>query len=346
MCGVYGWQFSKTPKLSQRAALASILGLYNDSRGGHSYGWLAGAKVTRGLGDIAPVALSLCDHTTVMAHTRFGTHGEKNVANAHPFEMVSADKKTRLVGAHNGVIQDHTGLNKKHRRDFAVDSQHIFQHLLDGLPLKDIEGYGTIEYVKNGDSRRVYLCRLTDSGALAVAKTDYGTVWSSDTSHLSNALTAAGIDFKLMEVKAGRLHYVEHGVMYITDAKMALSEPRWPKTIGFKSSGNWRNWGDASDFEVESKYDDKVYGEGRDHSDYATKELELDDPWHAYESELRHDTCELTPLEFQEKYGQSKFDALKELDEERKEQARLEEQDLVSEDPEVVNRFALKAVAQ
>ena len=183
MCGIYGWQWgNKAPADEQRTILAVMLGVKNDERGGHSYGWWADGRIRRGQGNVAPAARVLAHATAAMAHTRYGTHGEKNIANAHPFE-VNAGKEV-LVGAHNGVLQNHDGMNSRWGRKFAVDSQHIFQHLVENKPLTDIEGYGTIEYVNLAKPSRIYICRLTNDGVLSVRQSTarYGQalslIWS------------------------------------------------------------------------------------------------------------------------------------------------------------------------
>ena len=74
-------------------------------------------------------------------HTRGASVGGVSVENAHPFECTSTGR--RVVGCHNGHIHNHTDLRAKYSRNsFLVDSQHIFQHLVEHADLSEIGGYG------------------------------------------------------------------------------------------------------------------------------------------------------------------------------------------------------------
>jgi len=341
MCGVFGFQWKKPPPMQQRAALLAVLGVTNDSRGGHSWGWWradSGGLVARGLGDIAPHVLKLADAPSAFAHTRYGTHGDKSVENAHPFTMQG--KGGRIIGAHNGVLQNHLSLNFKHKREFAVDSQHIFQHILDGLPLDEIDGYGTIEYVNPAKSKRIFLCRLTDTGVLSVRRCSHGVVWSSDGDHLEAAMAAAGIDSEPVDVKPGFLHYAEGGTLYITETKMAVSKPA--------TYYDWRSGSQGRSVAFESYWsrgkddDDEVIDlrERRGKGEPST--IELDDPYESYALELEHDLAEMEHAEFFDKYAQTKFEAREELEEARHDAALAEADEKGSEDPEMVNRALAK----
>lgn len=211
MCGIYGWSWKKRPSFRQRDILARALGVMNDERGGHSWGWYRTDtfKLTKGLGEIKRVARCLAGANEVLAHTRFATTGEKTIRNAHPFDV------GKIVGAHNGVFVNHSWVAHKYDIDkYEVDSEVLLHLIALGKPVDDLMGYGTVEYHKKG-TPGIYLARLSSSADLAVADTKYGVVWSSKADHLLLALDMAGLyNSKIFDIKPGELVHAYHGKLY------------------------------------------------------------------------------------------------------------------------------------
>lgn len=229
MCGIFGYNFKEGAiSAGRRAILGNNLARLNDRRGGHSWGVCSiengDTNITRGLGDMGDHAYTLADAKFVMAHTRYATIGAKTVENAHPFEIGG------IIGAHNGGVINNYELDKQYKRDCRVDSMHFFHHLDAGLPFTDIEGYGSIEWLRRDELEsgleRIFLSRMK-GGVLAIfgigdplAPKSDGIVWSSDERHLLEALFTAGIEnFYPYKVEEGAIFYVQDGEVYIDRQK-------------------------------------------------------------------------------------------------------------------------------
>ncbi len=206
-----------------------MLAQQNDSRGGDSWGVVGidnnNANVKRGIGYLGDNAHELFEYNTLFMHTRFATNGLVNVKNAHPFKM------GKLLGAHNGMIRNHEELNAIHKRKFEVDSQHIFAHINAGLPLEELEGYGTIEWIKRDDPNTIFLARFR-GGELAVygigddSDNPDGIVWSSSYRHLIKSLVSSGItNYFRYGLRTGRVYSVNNGKFSETGIKHNLSAP-------------------------------------------------------------------------------------------------------------------------
>jgi asparagine synthetase B (glutamine-hydrolysing) len=217
MCGIFGWhcaeELTKTQKHKTRV-LAGVLAHTNDNRGGDSWGAYMHGKVFKGLGDMVGAGSHVFDrmaHAKVcLAHTRKATLGTVNIKNAHPFEC------GKIVGAHNGIVSNHSELNWKFGRKCEVDSEHIFLNLSEDKPFEDIQAWGAIEYVDKEIGEESAFIGRFNSGELAIAKIEgFGIVWSSEQNHLMSAIGISGIGTPtFFEVEKDKLYVAKDNDLY------------------------------------------------------------------------------------------------------------------------------------
>lgn len=255
MCGIMGLSFKKnTISTGRRAVFLTNLARLNDIRGGHSWGLLGfqddgGIRVKRGLGDLVKSAYELVDYNMLFAHTRFATTGARTIRNAHPFEH------DHIIGAHNGTIGNHRELSNRYKRNFEVDSQHLFAHLAENKDFNEIEGYGAIEWYDRNEPDSLFLSKMRN-GSLAVygiGEQDNvrGVVWSSDWKHLEEALECAGIKKHFpYKVEEGNVYLIKNGDFYQLSRRLELKAPSY-------TNFNHRSW---------SPYDDHFSGGNNNNS--------------------------------------------------------------------------------
>ena len=136
MCGIAG--FSHTTDVTRRMAPHLLWDI--ESRGKDSWGATDGLDTVRVLG---PVTNTYVDNRDIIEgwertifHTRGASTGEVTVENQHPFYFVEGEENTpgwkrSIMGIHNGIVNNHSELNRKYSRNFSVDSMHIFKHLVE-----------------------------------------------------------------------------------------------------------------------------------------------------------------------------------------------------------------------
>lgn len=233
MCGIAGWNLTKKPDVSFYAILAHAM----LDRGRDSFGYYNGAKITRGTGPIIRgIPARELSSLVGFLHTRHATTGDITKQNSHPFEIGG------LIGAHNGIVYNHETLNKTYGRKCAVDSMHIFEHISQGLALADVEGYGAIEFVRDGELFIGYC----NGGQLHAARTDAGIVYASTDDAIEDACAAAGITLETFyKLDTGRLYRVASDNLYETqetfqmDAKKPAKNADWRDfKRGFASTNN------------------------------------------------------------------------------------------------------------
>ena len=193
MCGILGFSDRNPTTLAMMPALA--IGMA--TRGRDSWGVTNGYEVHKEARSILDgyVDLELSGPQTF--HTRGASVGAVTEANAHPFEH-TAPSGLKVIGVHNGHINNHTDLNTKYHRTFQVDSQHIFAHIAERRDLGEIDGWGTIVWWEHhpGEAlpRGPFFSGWRNVN-LAVCKLSTGdVVWASAKTPIEVGVRFAGVE--------------------------------------------------------------------------------------------------------------------------------------------------------
>ena len=204
MCGIAG--FSHTTDITRRMAPHLLWDI--ESRGKDSWGATDGLDIVRVLG---PVTNTYVDNRDIIEgwertifHTRGASTGEVTVENQHPFYFVEGEENTpgwkrSIMGIHNGIVNNHSELNRKYSRNFSVDSMHIFKHLVERRSVTELTGWGNLawyEFTPKTPEGILHLCRF-NADALHIAKLDSGElVFCSFAESITRAARMAGTSVK------------------------------------------------------------------------------------------------------------------------------------------------------
>lgn len=225
MCGIAGFNLSKSEKSLDSRVLAGALLKQIEERGRHATGiaYLNGDKFSVRK---APVPASKFltrlidmnpDTTNAILHTRWATKGSPEVnANNHP--IISG----KIVGVHNGhlsnddAVFDYLGSERRGQ----VDSEAAFA-LLSATKyhptqvLDSLEGRAALAWLDTRNRESLFLARCCDS-PLAIGQTRQGSlIFASTMKHLMIAAKKAGLAFSWAdEVEEYTYLRVRNGVIH------------------------------------------------------------------------------------------------------------------------------------
>ena len=155
MCGLIGYTGQQRPDLFKVSHILAD----NDARGGHSSGIYLNNKLEKTVGKSSNLLLKIgkyqnANFKTVIAHTRYATHGKQTAKNAHPY------KYGKIIGAHNGVLDNYIEVSKKFNlKKPDVDSKAIFNVLNKTKDYQNLGLFGgtiAVLFTDGKDSLYVY----------------------------------------------------------------------------------------------------------------------------------------------------------------------------------------------
>jgi len=175
MCGIVGYIGDKNcvpvvidglKRLEYRGYDSAGIGMFNNG----------GISVTKVIGKVENLQQEVknqgLDSTTGIGHTRWATHGEPNVLNAHPH----SNNDGTLIVVHNGIIENYptlkAGLKKLGYTFKSATDTEVLAHLFDaylksGYPffeavrrgLKDVEGTYGIAVISTKEPDRIVVAK-------------------------------------------------------------------------------------------------------------------------------------------------------------------------------------------
>lgn len=197
MCGILG--FTRYTASPSQLIAATVMASKMSDRGKQSWGTTNGLTVAKDVGSITSTSIlathlgeqSFSPGGVVFAHTRASSHGSVSKQNAHPHILISDNAANMIIGVHNGTIA-HPSMFKHNHKKFEVDTQLVYDLIVNDQPTDHIEGTGVLVYMVNNETLRFLRFNSTN---LYIAQ-DLGTgglIWASTKTAVEEAAAMAGI---------------------------------------------------------------------------------------------------------------------------------------------------------
>lgn len=221
MCGIWGYDKSTT----NTQFMAPALAIFMNDRGRASWGVTDGIRIHKKAQSIID-GFSEFGMSPSTYHTRAASVGSVCDANAHPFTSDCERTGVRVIGMHNGHINNHDDLDKMHGRNFAVDSQHIFAHIAERKDVGELHGWGAVVWhearLDDLEHPKMYFSRFNtpDLHVIKLDTEEGEIVYASTKAALQAALQLAGLKAKLWYVIEERHKYSIHDGQVFRCGKM------------------------------------------------------------------------------------------------------------------------------
>ena len=171
-------------------------------------------KVVREKGRIADLRTKVGENVlghTGIGHTRWATHGEPNVLNAHPHQ--SKDGKFTLV--HNGVIENYEQLKEDYLSDIEFESDTDTEVIVELISYFGKQGHDTIQAFNSA------IKLLHGSYALALLdKVNEGTIFVAK--NKSPLLVGLGEDFNVITSDAMAMLELTNEFVELMDGEIVI----------------------------------------------------------------------------------------------------------------------------
>lgn len=191
--------------------MTPTLAICMEQRGDHSWGVTDGNTIYKTKGSIIDTFVD-CDYNGPTYHTRMASVGAVSDRNAHPFRYEGVNIVT---GVHNGHIGNYQALKDKYnRKDFEVDSEHIFANLAEGKPIADLNGSGVVVWYEQPADKSVAMRRYFsrfNSEAMHFVKMKSGEIVMASTRDsliIASQLASADIEY-FYDTEAKARYWVE-----------------------------------------------------------------------------------------------------------------------------------------
>jgi len=192
--------------------MTPTLAICMEQRGDHSWGVTDGDFIYKTKGSIIDTFVD-CDLDGPIYHTRMASVGAISDRNAHPFRY---EGKYIVTGIHNGHISNYAALKSKYagRKDFEVDSEHIFAHLAEDKSVAELTGSGAIVWYQQpadkSEPMRRYISRF-NSEAMHFVKMKSGEIVFASTkdSLIIASQLASGVIEHFYETEQRKRYFIE-----------------------------------------------------------------------------------------------------------------------------------------
>ena len=218
MCGIVGYIGTRDAQEVLLTGLQNLEYRGYDSAGMVTFGEKGQARCTRAVGKVVELKKKLRikargAHIMGIAHTRWATHGNPSVANAHPH------RSGNIYLVHNGIIENYQELREKLMKDgyvFASDTDsEVIAHLINREYAKSTGQQGSLH-----NAVRKALVHVRGAYAVAVTSADEPDVLVAARMSSPLVLGVGNGEYVLASDAVAIIPYTKR-VIYLEDGEIA-----------------------------------------------------------------------------------------------------------------------------